>query len=57
MDNEELLDKAIKALESLKDKKLLYVRVDTTDNLDGELNFNIDVDYIEKSKRQSTSNK
>lgn len=52
-----MLDNAIKALESLRDKGLLYVRMDTTDGIDGEFNLGIDIDYYEKSNRQSTSNK
>ncbi len=48
MNNKELLDNAIKALESLRGKDLSYVRIDTTDNHDGELNVSIDVDYIDE---------
>ncbi len=50
MNNKELLDQAIKALESLKDEKLNYVRIDTSDNGDGELNLSIDVDFFKKTK-------
>lgn len=50
MDNKELLDNSIKALESLKGKKLNYVRIDTSDNGDGELNLSVDVDYFEQTK-------
>ncbi|HLR69432.1 MAG TPA: hypothetical protein VK105_20285 [Virgibacillus sp.] len=52
MDEKELLDNAIKALESLRDKKLLRASVDTSNNLDGEFNLNIDIDYYDKSNRQ-----
>lgn len=53
MDNKEMLDTAIQALESLRDKGLRYVRVDTSDDGVGELNLSIDVDFYDKPKLHS----
>ena len=50
MDNKELLDKAIEVLESLRDKKLRCVRVETMDDHRGESNLCIDIDYFYKSR-------
>lgn len=48
--NKELLDIAIERLESLRDKGLERVHIDTTDGRDGEFNLNTDIDFYEKPK-------
>lgn len=50
MNNRELLDIAIKSLESLKGKKLDDVRVNTSDMNDGSLSLSIDVDFFTDKK-------
>lgn len=50
MNNKELLDIAIKSLQSLKDNKLDDVSVNTRNMGDGTLNLSIDIDYFELTK-------